>query len=345
MGVERFYDGILKPSAAVDKNGVPVNTQNTATGRVDRARTPGGTGGFYDGILPGATGAPSGGLVTRSVRTVQIDPYTGMPATPKAAASSLTQAQLQAIKNVPAGSYQWPRNTPLNTPGQPAGYSYADTGNRGRATGAMTGQIALAGYQPTLAGMFGRGQPAGGYQPSVQVPNIPTAVASAVPLPRYRPAEAPRSPEMEAAMSPDATLGDLLAYADASSGTSAPVNPALGAVNDMAGATPSTSLSSMFSAPASARPADAYAAANALGTLNAQQKRSTLSGVGTNGYTYVDGKNVGYSAEEQAKRAAQGQAIGDANRRSATPTRNVSGDNNSFMPKSVQNSVRWQTGY
>lgn len=71
---------------------------------------------------------------------------------------------------------------------------------------------------------------------------------------------------------------------------------------------------------------------------------------GTNGYTYQatpNGtfSNQGYSAEELAKRAAQGQAIGDANRASATPTYNVSGDNNAFQPTSVQNSVRWQTGY
>ena len=71
---------------------------------------------------------------------------------------------------------------------------------------------------------------------------------------------------------------------------------------------------------------------------------------GTNGYTYQatpNGtfSNQGYSAEELAKRAAQGQAIGDANRASATPTYTVTGDNNSFMPTSVQNSTRWQTGY
>lgn len=69
------------------------------------------------------------------------------------------------------------------------------------------------------------------------------------------------------------------------------------------------------------------------------------TGVGTNGYSYLRGQNMGYSDAEKAKRAAQGQAIGDANRKNPNPTRNVSGDNNAFAPKSVQNSVRWQTGY
>lgn len=41
----------------------------------------------------------------------------------------------------------------------------------------------------------------------------------------------------------------------------------------------------------------------------------------------------------------RGFAIGEANRRNPNPTYNVSGDNNSFAPKSVQNSSRWQTGY
>lgn len=69
------------------------------------------------------------------------------------------------------------------------------------------------------------------------------------------------------------------------------------------------------------------------------------SGVGTNGYSYQNGQNMGYSDAEKAKRAAQGQAIGDANRKNPNPTYSKSGENNSFMPKSYQNSVRQQTGY
>lgn len=73
--------------------------------------------------------------------------------------------------------------------------------------------------------------------------------------------------------------------------------------------------------------------------------RTGPSGVGTNGYTYVNGQNMGYSPEVQASRTAQGIAIGDANRANPNPTYNVSGDNNAFAPTSVQNSTRWQTGY
>lgn len=69
------------------------------------------------------------------------------------------------------------------------------------------------------------------------------------------------------------------------------------------------------------------------------------TGVGTNGYTYVNGQNMGYAAEEQAKRITLGRAIAEANRQNPSPTYTVSGDNNSFMPRSVQESVRWQTGY
>lgn len=69
------------------------------------------------------------------------------------------------------------------------------------------------------------------------------------------------------------------------------------------------------------------------------------SGVGTNGYTYVNGQNMGYAPAELAKREAQGKAIAAANKKNPNPTRNVSGDRNDFSPKSVQSSVRWQTGY
>lgn len=69
------------------------------------------------------------------------------------------------------------------------------------------------------------------------------------------------------------------------------------------------------------------------------------TGVGTNGYTYVNGQNMGYAPAELAKREAQGKAIAAANKKNPNPTKTVTGDNNAFMPKSVQESVRWQTGY
>lgn len=71
---------------------------------------------------------------------------------------------------------------------------------------------------------------------------------------------------------------------------------------------------------------------------------------GTNGYVYEaqpNGQffNQGYSTRAEEERKAQGQAIGDANRRNPNPTYSKSGENNSFMPRSYQNSVRQQTGY
>lgn len=55
--------------------------------------------------------------------------------------------------------------------------------------------------------------------------------------------------------------------------------------------------------------------------------------------------NGRYTQAELSAREAQGQAIGDANRRNPNPTYTVSGDRNDFQPTSVQNSLRWQTGY
>jgi hypothetical protein len=320
MGVERFYSGILNPSGGVYQG------------------TDGG--GIYDGILPGASAAPSGELTTRSVKTVKIDPYTGQPvSTPTTPGLTAQQLQaLQAIRAVPANSYQRPPNQPLNLPNEPRGFSFADTGDYGRASGPMTQQLAIAGKSPTmLAGMFGRG---------ISLPGVSQVASASVPLPRARPASAPWAPELAAALSPDATLGDLLAYAQSSSPSRRP-NPAVNATSNLAGAAPGTSLSGLFGNPrASVRPADAYAAANALGQIAAQQRRAAFTGVGTNGYTYVNGKNVGYSAEELAKREALGKAIGDANRASAgNSTHDVAGNNNAFMSTDHQNSTRWQTGY
>jgi hypothetical protein len=90
-------------------------------------------------------------------------------------------------------------------------------------------------------------------------------------------------------------------------------------------------------------PAQRYEQANIMAAQNAMNaKRTGTTGAG---YTYLNGRNIGYSAAEQAKRAAQGQAQGNAIRRSAQPTYSASGDDMSFQPTSVQNSTRWQTGY
>lgn len=92
-------------------------------------------------------------------------------------------------------------------------------------------------------------------------------------------------------------------------------------------------------------PAQRYAAANAQAAARARDNASRINGTSTAGYTYVNGKNVGYSAAEKADRDARGKATGDAIRKKAGPTRGADGRDLSFSPRSVQNSVRWQTGY
>ena len=87
-------------------------------------------GSFYDGITPAA-------------------PSSAAPS-PAYQPSYATPAQVAAMKAVPANSYQTPAATPLYIPGQPYGYSYPDTGDKGRATGAMTQQLAVGpGIRPS----------------------------------------------------------------------------------------------------------------------------------------------------------------------------------------------------
>lgn len=56
-------------------------------------------------------------------------------------------------------------------------------------------------------------------------------------------------------------------------------------------------------------------------------------------------RTINQSGDEKQARDVIGQAMGDQIRKSAKPSKTVSGSDNSFMPRSVQNSVRWQTGY
>ena len=49
--------------------------------------------------------------------------------------------------------------------------------------------------------------------------------------------------------------------------------------------------------------------------------------------------------QDQELRRELGKQIAAANRKSPNPTYDVSGGNNAFNPRSVQESVRWQTGY
>lgn len=282
--VQDLYSGIIKPGG----------------GMFD------GTGGagVYDGILPGATGAPSGELTTRSVKTVKIDPYTGQPVVPAYQPGMLGRGQ-----PVPMGSSYLTAAEKALLERQIAQSKTLQAGYDATGKSIVTPQT-------TLAGMFGRG-----ITPQVQQ-------TAAIPLPRARPGWAPSTMDLAAIgkweqpgqIGPG--LDDLLGYVKG-----APVNPAAAAAADFGSG--GQSLAPLFDpAPTTTGPAGAGP-----------------TGVGTNGYTYVNGENVGYSTEEKAKREALGQAIGERNRKSAGTTRNVFGDNNAFQPRSVQNSVRFQTGY
>lgn len=52
-------------------------------------------------------------------------------------------AQRAQISAVPANSYQTPRGLPIVAPNIPYGSQYPDTGNKGRASGAMTQQLGI----------------------------------------------------------------------------------------------------------------------------------------------------------------------------------------------------------
>lgn len=158
-----------------------------------------GTGGagVYDGILPGATGAPSGDLTTRTVKTVKIDPYTGMPATSGYQPASVGSPYMTATEKALL-ERQIAQSRTLQ-----AGYDAS-----GRA---------IAKPQVTLAGMFGRG-----ITPQVQQ----TAI---VPLPRVRPSWAPSTMDVAAVNNmPGPGLDDLLGYVKNN-----PVVPAVAAATDL----------------------------------------------------------------------------------------------------------------
>jgi hypothetical protein len=56
-------------------------------------------------------------------------------------------------------------------------------------------------------------------------------------------------------------------------------------------------------------------------------------------------RTINQSESPDASREAIGQAMGDQIRKSATTSRDAFGNDNAFMPRSHQNSVRMQKGY
>lgn len=152
--VQDLYSGIIKPGGGMFE----------------------GTGGagVYDGILPGATGAPSGELTTRSVKTVKIDPYTGQPVVPAYQPGMLGRGQ-----PVPVGSSYLTAAEKALLERQIAQSKTLQAGYD--ATGKS-----IVKPQTTLAGMFGRG-----ITPQVQQ-------TAAIPLPRARPGWAPSTMDLAA---------------------------------------------------------------------------------------------------------------------------------------------------
>lgn len=277
-------------------------------------------GNIYDQIINGsfdAVGAPP------SYITPAYNPadYASIYAKPT---GGITPAQLAAIRAVPANSYMSPTSSPYSP--------YMTAAERAQ----LDQQIAQSKALQAAMG------------------NAPTSVATG---PAWNTPTRMDLAAIEAAnrrkpmVGP--TLDDLLAYAKG--------------LPDKAVANPAVAATTAAAMPAdTGRPGKPKSRGGGLFELlfGGQSGNSTgglagifggpgsggrvktgPSGVGTNGYTYVNGQNMGYSPAVQAQRTAQGKAIGDANRKNPNPTYTVSGDRNDFMPTSVQNSVRWQTGY
>ena len=247
------------------------------------------------------------------------------------------------------------------------------------SSGSGVGLMASAAAPKFEQGMMGRGLPVEPRLPPNDNPDIPgsgvpasawyatpgdyvpkvgalaaieaAAPAGQVPLPRARPGFAPSVIDLAAidAQNPNlpvkATPAIKAAYADVVAGKP-------GAVKKLATLMADSSQTGGINVPGGGgRGYGAFAAPTTFRASNTgRQININQRYQGTNGYTYqaqpnATFRNEGYSDAERAKREAQGKAIGDANRKNPNPTYTVSGDNNSFMPASVQNSVRWQTGY
>jgi len=82
-----------------------------------------------------------------------------------------------------------------------------------------------------------------------------------------------------------------------------------------------------------------------LGSVNFRTADQLVPAGSTKFYNYGRGSDGNLVRTGKVDRNPQGLTLGEANRRSPTPTHDVSGGNNSFNPRSVQNSERWQTGY
>lgn len=182
-----------------------------------------------------------------------------------------TQAQMAAIRNVPSSSYQRPGPAPVNTPNTPYGSAYANTGNYGRATPEMQQLIQLAGV--------------GGSRPPWTIPQAPVAqpLPPNVALPRPRPGFAPTTLDMAA------------------------INAPVGANPGIGGALLGNGVMAPGIAPQGPPPpgiAPTVWAGEGGGSSAAPVPRPSPAHVGTNGYIYQNGVNIG-SARAPGITAAQ----------------------------------------
>lgn len=84
--------------------------------------------------------------------------------------------------------------------------------------------------------------------------------------------------------------------------------------------------------------------AQAMLGRDVQNLIGTIQGGGQPGTNAII-RTINQSSNPDAARDQIGLAMGGQIRKSATPSKTVTGSDNRFMPKSVQNSVRFQTGY
>lgn len=210
-------------------------------------------------------------------------------------------AQLAAMDAVPASSYRTPKAQPLDIQNQPYGYSYPDTGDKGRASGGMLNQLAPG--LPTSAPLPPAGTPW----------NSLTSIDQAA-IQKYAQTK-PTGP-----ITPSwTTIGPLLAQAAFKQNAFQKTNPLAGIpaappaaaptvstpwgqlsqqlfqqlVNSQQPATPGKKPVEITVTGGKSTPSQNYSLANALGAVTKQG----ATGTGTNGYNYVNGQNVGQSAQ------------------------------------------------
>lgn len=345
------------------------------------------------GALPGGVGYPgNGGLVTRPVTTVPIDPFTGQPKSPMrvtgsgsspqnasmtaqiramlpngttapASGNGLTQQQMMALRNVPGNSYMSPPNAPMNVPGMPSNSQFADTGNRGRASGSMLQQLALAGYFGPSGAAASPSQVASA---SGRVTMPPRQVAN-VALPRPRPNMQP-----PVGANPGTGNGNWFgveqAYFPPPQVPPPGIEPTVWAGDQPTGVASQLAIQPPVMGPTGTTkagykyqngqrvgvadwargmsPAEQYATANARGQINAIL--GNRSGLSTNGYVYQNGQNVGAMRPAgmtpsqqyaQANAAAQARAQSKATR--APTTSSAKNNNGSWATGETSGSPFW----